>query len=94
MSITTSTTVSEFTAVAEAALARVAGQTLISQGVCIDILLDLYIVTDDVGMRWSIGDRIEELRGREYLLEEDLRADLHAMLAIAEFTEIAESLAA
>jgi hypothetical protein len=90
MSIThTVPSLSTLSTVAEQSLDRIAGQTVIPQGVAVDILLDLYVVAADVGMKWSIGDRIEELRGREFLLEDELRADLHAVLAIAEVAQIA-----
>ena len=63
---------------------------LLSQTRCIDILLDLYLATDDLGLRWSIGERIETIRGVNVVLAEEMLADLDAILAIAEETDALE----
>ena len=59
------------------------GQVLVPQARCIDILLDLYLATDDIGLRWSIAERINDLKGRKTVRVDDLRADLDAIVAIA-----------
>jgi len=73
------------------AIRRIDDQILLSQGQCVDILLDLYLATDDIGLRWSIGERIEEIRGLTVVLGEDMLADLDAILDIAESTDALEA---
>ena len=58
-------------------------QVLVPQARCVDILLDLYLATDDVGLQWSIAERINDLKGRKTVRIDDLRADLDAIVAIA-----------
>ena len=48
--------------IVQAASAWASDQLLLSQGRCVDVLLDLYLATDDVGLRWSIADRLDEIR--------------------------------
>ena len=40
-------------------------QVLVPQARCVDILLDLYLATDDIGLKWSIAERINDLKGRK-----------------------------
>jgi hypothetical protein len=58
-------------------------QVLVPQARCVDILLDLYLATDDIGLKWSIAERINDLNGRKTVRVDDLRADLDAIVAIA-----------
>ena len=58
-------------------------QVLVPQARCVDILLDLYLATDDIGLQWSIAERINDLKGRKTVRVDDLRADLDAIVAIA-----------
>jgi hypothetical protein len=74
------TTISE---IVDAALASRDHQVLLSQGRCVDVLLDLYGATDDVGLRWSIADRLDEIRFLNAVEAGEFRADLAAILAIA-----------
>jgi hypothetical protein len=85
---------SRLASIVDAAIERLGSATLVSQGHCIDVLLDLYTATDDIGLKWSIGERIEELRGRSVLFAGELRADLEALVEIADFTGFVDSLRA
>ena len=70
--------------IARPAIEAIGDQLLLSQGRCVDLLLDLYCATDDVGLRWSIADRLSEISHHNAVLAEDIRADLEAIMAIAE----------
>jgi hypothetical protein len=48
------------------------------------VLLDLYCATDDIGLRWSIADRLTEISHLAAVPAQDIRADLEAIIAIAE----------
>ena len=65
------------------AIGQLGDQVLVPQARCVDILLDLYLATDDVGLQWSIAERIVDLRDRKTVRADDLRADLDAIVAIA-----------
>lgn len=65
-------------------------QVLVPQARCVDILLDLYLATDDIGLKWSIAERINDLKGRKTVRVDDLRADLDAIVAIAAESEALE----
>jgi hypothetical protein len=62
---------------------RLGDQVLVPQARCVDILLDVYLATDDIGLKWSIAERINDLKGRKTVRVEDIRADLDAIVAIA-----------
>jgi hypothetical protein len=64
---------------------------VLSQNQCIDVLLDLYLATDHVGLRWSIAERIEELRELTVVPAADVLADLDAILGIANSIETLEA---
>ena len=70
--------------IARPVIESIGDQVLLSQGRCVDVLLDLYCATDDVGLRWSIADRLREISHFTAVLAEDIRADLEAIIAIAE----------
>ena len=70
--------------IARPAIEAIGDQLLLSQGRCVDVLLDLYCATDDVGLRWSIADRLSEISHLSAVLAVDIRADLEAIMAIAE----------
>ena len=70
--------------IARPAIDAIGDQLVLSQGRCVDVLLDLYCATDDVGLRWSIADRLSEISHLTAVLAVDVRADLEAIMAIAE----------
>ena len=70
--------------IAQLALDAIGDQVLLSQGHCVDVLLDLYCATDDIGLRWSIADRLTELSHLAAVPAQEIRADLEAIIAIAE----------
>ena len=74
---------SRIAAVVSHATDRLGDQVLVPQARCVDILLDLYLATDDIGLQWSIAERINDLKGRKTVRVDDLRADLDAIVAIA-----------
>ena len=69
--------------IAEAALARVGDQVLLSQGHCVNVLLDLYPATEDFAIRWAIADRLNEIRFLSAVEGDDIRADLTAIIELA-----------
>jgi hypothetical protein len=75
--------------IVEAALAGVAHQLVVHQGRCVDAYLDLYAATDDLGLRWSITQRLDEIRYLSLVDVAEFRADLEAILAIATGTDFA-----
>jgi hypothetical protein len=83
----TATTVDD---IVQAASAWASDQLLLSQGRCVDVLLDLYLATDDVGLRWSIADRLDEIRFLNAVSASEFRADLAAIGAIATSSQLAE----
>jgi hypothetical protein len=74
----------------QAASAWASDQLLLSQGRCVDVLLDLYLATEDVGLRWSIADRLDEIRFLNAVDASEFRADLAAIAAIATSSQLAE----
>jgi hypothetical protein len=79
----TTTATATIETIADAALEALAGQVLVSQARCVDVLLDLYTATEDLGLRWSIAERLDDLRGRTLVEADELRADLEGIVAIA-----------
>ena len=70
-------------AIVDAALADTAGQVLLSQGRCVDLLLDLFNVTSEPSIQVLIGERLEDIRHLRAVLAEEFRADLYAVAAIS-----------
>jgi len=58
-------------------------QVLLSQGHCVNVLLDLYTATDDYSLRWAIAERLDDIRFLNAVDADDLRADLCAIVEIA-----------
>ena len=69
--------------IAEAALAWIGDQTLLTQGHCVNVFLDLYCATDDFSLRWAIAERLDDIRFLNAVAADDMRADLTAIVAIA-----------
>jgi hypothetical protein len=69
--------------IAEAALVWIDDQTLLSQGHCVNVLLDLYCATDDFALRWAIAERLSDIRFLNAVDADDMRADLTAIVGIA-----------
>lgn len=89
-----STDTDRLTSIVDTAIGRLSTETLVPQGHCVDVLLDLYVATSDVGLKWLICERIDELRGRSFVLADVWHADLEAIVAIADFTHFADSISA
>ena len=75
--------------IVDTALAGVADQLLVHKGRCVDIYLDLYAATDDLGLRWSLTERLDEIRHLSLVDVAEFRADVEAVLAIASGTAFA-----
>jgi hypothetical protein len=69
--------------IVDAALAGIAGQILLSQGRCVDVLLDLFNVTTEPSIQVLIGERIDDIRHLRAVEADEFRADLYAVTAIA-----------
>jgi hypothetical protein len=81
---TVTNTFTQIERIARPAIEAIGDQLLLSQGRCVDVLLDLYCATDDVGLKWSIADRRRDISHVTSVMAEDLRADLEAIISIAE----------
>ena len=69
--------------VVDTALAHIAGQVLLSQGRCVDVLLDLFNVTTEVSIQVLIGERLNDIRHLRAVEADEFRADLYAVAAIS-----------
>ncbi len=69
--------------IAEAALCWIGDQTLLTQGHCVNVFLDLYCATDDFALRWAIAERLSDIRFLNAVEAEDMCADLTAIVGIA-----------
>jgi hypothetical protein len=70
-------------AIVDAALYRLGDQLVVDQGRCVDVYLDLYAATTDLGLRTSLADRIDDIRHLSLVDSDEFRADLAAFVAIA-----------
>ena len=68
--------------IAESALERIGGRTMLTQGFSVNVFLDLYFATDDIDIRWAIADRLDDIRTAYSVEAADMRADLTAILEI------------
>ena len=73
----------KISAIADAATAWIGDQVLLSQGRCVDVFLDLYLATDNLSLRWSIEDRLSEIRFVGAVRADEMRTDLAAVVALA-----------
>ena len=69
--------------IVDAVLAGIAGQVLLSQGRCVDVLLDLFNVTTEPTIQVLIGERLDDIRHLRAVEADEFRADLYAVAAIA-----------
>jgi hypothetical protein len=80
-----------------AAFAELAASDFISQGRCVDILLDLYCATEDDVLRRVISDGLDEIRHVKLVRCFDMRACLLLVTALStpsrdpDFVEMAET---
>lgn len=74
----------EIRAIAHLALVATDDQLLVSQRQYVDVLLDLRGIAVSPVMRSTIEDRLREIRFVTMLDTSDVRADLHAIVAISE----------
>jgi hypothetical protein len=58
------------------------GQVLLTQGRCVDVLLDLYLVADDE-LRWSIAERLRDIRHLRAVDGGEMRDALRSLAADA-----------
>ena len=64
------------------AVTWVTGQELLSQGRCVDILLDLYRASDDEFVQWCIAERLRDIRFLHSIDAGDMQADLAIIAAL------------
>jgi hypothetical protein len=69
--------------IVDVALANIDGQVLLSQGRCVDVLLDLFNVTSEASIQVLIGERLDDIRHLRAVEADEFRADLYAVAAIA-----------
>jgi hypothetical protein len=64
-------------------LADTDGQLLLSQGRCVDHLLDLYNATDNLTLREVISDVIDDIRHLSTVRADEMRSNLVMLAAVA-----------
>ncbi|HEX4981763.1 MAG TPA: hypothetical protein VFV63_08700 [Ilumatobacteraceae bacterium] len=69
--------------IVDAALDDLDGQLLLSQGRCVNVLLDLFNVTTEPSIQALIGERLDDIRHLRAVEADEFRADLYAVAAIA-----------
>jgi hypothetical protein len=69
--------------IVDAALADITGQLLLSQGRCVNVLLDLFNVTTEPSIQVLLGERLDDIRHLRSVEADEFRADLYAVAAIA-----------
>jgi hypothetical protein len=72
--------------ITDRALEWIGDQILLTQGHCVDILLDLLLAADDPSVRNAIEHRLRDIRFMSMVEADELRADLEAVVAISETT--------
>ena len=80
----------KISAIADAATAWIGDQVLLSQGRCVDVFLDMYLATDNLSLRWSIEDRLSEIRLLGAVRADEMRSDLAAIVALADTGELVD----
>jgi len=63
-------------AIIDAAVTWIGEQALLSQGPCVDVLLDLYDASHDEFVQWCIAERLSDIRYVNVVAGEEMRADL------------------
>jgi hypothetical protein len=81
--MSTQTDITAMASITAAALQQIGSQLVVDQGRCVDVLLDLSSATDDLGLRWSIAQRLDDIRYLSLVDATEFRADLDAILTIA-----------
>ncbi len=76
------TRASTVAAIINDALAWIGGQTLLSQGRCVDVLLDLYDAADDDFVQWCITERLSAIRFLNAVDGGEMRGDLAVIGAL------------
>ena len=69
-------------AILDRALTWATGQELLSQGPCVDILLDLYRASDDEFVQWCIAERLRDIRFLHSIDAGEMQADLAIIAAL------------
>lgn len=71
------------TQIIDAALNSISDQAYLTQSRCVDVLLDLFQATNDPFTRWSIADRLSDIRFVGTVPGNVMRASLAAIIEIA-----------
>ena len=69
--------------IVDAVLADIDGQLLLSQGRCVNVMLDLFNVTTEPSIQALIGERLDDIRHLRAVEADEFRADLYAVAAIS-----------
>ena len=69
-------------AIIQDAVAWVGGQALLSQGRCVDVLLDLSRASHDEFLEWLIAERLRDIRFLHAVDGDEMRADLAVVAAL------------
>ena len=77
----------ELQEIADHAMASIADQLLLPQSHYIDVLLDLLVVAPSPIIRSAITDRLSEIRFVSMVATDEVRADLHGIVALSDFSD-------
>jgi hypothetical protein len=69
--------------IVDAAMSSISDQAYLTQSRCVDVLLDLFQATDDPFTRWSIADRLSDIRFIGTVPGDVMRSSLAAVVEIA-----------
>jgi hypothetical protein len=69
-------------AILDQALRWATGQEVLSQGRCVDILLDLYRASNDEFVQWCITERLSDIRFLHAVDAAEMQADLAIIAAL------------
>ena len=71
------------TEIVDAALTSISDQAYLTQSRCVDVLLDLFQASTDPFTRWSIADRLSDIRFIGTVPGDVMRCSLAAIVEIA-----------
>jgi len=87
----TTTEHQHITEIVDTALAWIKDQAFLTQSRCVDVFLDLFQATTDPFTRWSIADRLTEIRFLRTVRGDTMRAALAAIADVAAAVEHTEA---
>jgi hypothetical protein len=87
----TTTEHQQMTKIVDVALTSIGDQAYLTQSRCVDVLLDLFQATNDPFTRWSIADRLSDIRFIGTVPGDVMRSSLAAIVEITAAADHNES---